>query len=58
MIFFLVEGMTHNVRFTFSVSDTTWAVYNHYEARQIELVTPDTTFSVSLVRERYRDENI
>jgi hypothetical protein len=25
-----LQGMTKNVRFTFSVGDTTWAIYNYY----------------------------
>ena len=37
---FFFQGMTNNVRFTFSVGDTRRAVYNKYWARQIELVTP------------------
>ena len=28
------------------VDDTTWAIYNKYQARQIGLVTRNTTFSV------------
>jgi hypothetical protein len=35
-----------NLRFTFSVGDTAWAVSNKYWARQIELVTLRTMFSV------------
>ena len=42
----LLQGTTNNsVRFTFSVGDTTWAVYNEYWARQIELVTLNTIVS-------------
>ena len=26
--FFFMQGMKNNVRFTFSVDDTTWAIYN------------------------------
>ena len=38
--------MTNNVTFKFNVDDTTWAVHNKYLARQIELVTLNTLFSV------------
>lgn len=38
--------MTYTARFTFSVSDPTWAAYNVYEPRQIQLVTLNTTYSV------------
>ena len=38
--------MTNNVRFTYSVDDTTHAVLNQYRARQIELVMLNTIFSV------------
>ena len=42
-----IQGMTtSDVRFTFSVGDTTRAVYNWYWARQTELVTINTIFSV------------
>ena len=34
----LLQGMTNNVKFTFSVRDTIWVGYNLYWARQIELV--------------------
>ena len=38
--------MTNNVRFRFSVGDTIRVVYNKYLARQVELVTLNTIFSV------------
>jgi hypothetical protein len=41
-----LQGMTNKVRCTFSVSDTTRAVHNQYIARQLELVTLYTIFSV------------
>ena len=41
------ERMTYNVKFKFSVGDTTRAVYNWYWARQNEMVTPKTIFSVA-----------
>jgi hypothetical protein len=43
-----LQKMTNNVRFTFSVDDTTNVVHNEYWARQIELVAPNTTSSVVL----------
>jgi hypothetical protein len=43
-----LQGMTNKVRCTFSVSDTTRAVHNQYIARQLELVTLYTIFSVPL----------
>ena len=43
-------GMTNHVSMlTFSVGYTTWAVYNYYWARQIELVTLNTRFIVDLM---------
>ena len=36
---FCLQGMTNNVRFAFSVGDTTRTVSNWYRARQLELVT-------------------
>ena len=41
-----LQGMINNVRFTFSVSVTTWAVNNQYWAGQIELLTLNTIYSV------------
>ena len=41
----LLQGMTTNARLTFSVGDTIRVVSNKYRARQIELVTLNTTFS-------------
>ena len=38
--------MTNNVKFAFSVGDTTCVVYNQCGAKQIELVTLNTTFNV------------
>ena len=38
--------MTNYLKFTFSVGGTTRVVYNYYWARQIELGTIDTIFSV------------
>ena len=38
--------MTNSVRFTLGDGDPTWAVYNWNIARQIELVTLNTTLSV------------
>jgi hypothetical protein len=38
--------MKINIRFTFTVGNTTHAIYNEYRARQTERVTLDTTFSV------------
>ena len=46
MVFF--QGMANNVRFTFSVGDTTLVVYNYYCKRQIEFVTRKTIFSCSI----------
>jgi hypothetical protein len=37
-----LQGMESNVRFTFSVGDTTRAVDNENQARHIELVTLST----------------
>ena len=52
--------MTSNVRFTFGVGDTTWAIYTLYGARQIELVTLNTMFSVDFpprVRSNYQNQS-
>ena len=46
MKLFLKQRMTNNVRFTSSVGETTWAVYNSYQAKQIELVTLNTIYGV------------
>ena len=46
MLKFLLQGSTNNVKYTYSVSDTTRVVYNQYGAKQIELVTLDTIFYV------------
>ena len=47
---FFFQEMTHNVRFTFSVGDIKWTITISYYARQIELVTLNTIFSVLLRR--------
>ena len=41
--------MTNIAKFTCSVNDTTWVVYDWYWPRQIELVALNTMFSVELV---------
>ena len=41
----VLQEVTTNVRFTFSLSYTTHVVYNQYRARQIESVTVNTIFS-------------
>ena len=38
--------MKNNITFTFTIGDTTRAVYNQYRARQTERMTLDTIFSV------------
>jgi hypothetical protein len=45
---FLLQDMTKNVEFMFSVGDTTRGVYNWYWARQIELVKLNAIFSPPL----------
>ena len=39
--------MTSNVKFTFSVDDTTHVIYNEYWARQIRI--GDTNYNISVV---------
>ena len=43
--YYFLQGMTNNIRLGFG--DTTHAIYNSSWARQIELVTLNTTFSVA-----------
>ena len=50
--------MKNYVRFIFSVGDTTWAVYNHNWARQLELVTLNTRFGVDDVTKRVWMNNV
>ena len=42
--------MINNVRFTFSIGDTTWAIPKY--SRQIELVTQNTIYSVVFFKVR------
>ena len=41
----ILQRLTTNVRFTYNLGNTTHAVYNQYQARQIELVTLNAIFS-------------
>ena len=42
------QGMRYNVRFTFSVVDTTRAIYNEYGGWQVDLVTLNMVFSEAI----------
>ena len=45
MSHFFKHGLAHNVTLTYSVNDTTWAVYNYHWARQIGLTILDINIS-------------
>jgi hypothetical protein len=43
---YILQAMTINIRFAFSIGNTTRAIYIEYQGRQTKLMTPNTICTI------------